>query len=586
MNNNFIPTVEQKKIFNFFSVENKHGIIDAVAGSGKTSTLIEGIKYIPLNKKILFCAFNKKIQTEISNKIQKYSRLVTVKTTYALGLNILRMNDKMYRNAIVEDDKYYKILSSYIANEPLNDARQNEVKEAYWRLKESFDSRKEKQKETEKIEVEDYSQFQARDIEELSFHEIADNNFKKLLSLTRLTLSYNQGKKGIRKVAEFYGLDIELTNEIEIDCYTKIISHTIKKGIEIAKENAIIDYADMIFLPDVFNFTSFNKYDVIFVDECQDLSNAQLKIVMKYYNNNGGRIFAVGDPFQSIYGFAGASPESFNNIKTLLSPDIFTLTNCFRCSQSIVDLAKTIREDISTANTNLGTITKIDYNNILELVQNKDFILSRFNKDIILTFFKLISIGKSCKILGKEEILQEIIDFIPKRYHKREDFYENLPENVELIFQSYKKKFSDNETKITTYEGIRDVIIFSFHNLRNASCFSELVADLKKLFSNENDDSIILSSIHKSKGLESKNVFILNFDALPFSPSKGNVQEWQLYQEKCLKYVAITRAEENLYQVGQIPKDDSNISNLINKAETDKEVKQEINLSEIDELPF
>ncbi len=582
----FTPTLEQEKIFTFFSDKHENGIIDAVAGSGKTSTLIEGIKYLPKDKKILFCAFNKKIQTEISQKVQKFSRPVIVKTTYALGLNILVMNDKKFAQSKVEEDKYYKILSRYLSKENLNDTKQNQIQEAFIKLKETFNKKKKTKIEDKFSNPEDFSSYKKDDVEELSFYEIADNNFKKLLSLSRLTLSYNRGKEGVGKVANFYGLDIDLNSDIELECYSKIISLVIKKGIDLAKENQVIDYADMIFLPDVFNYTSFNKYDIIFVDECQDLSNAQLKVVMKYHKNGGGRVFAVGDPFQSIYGFAGASPESFNNIKKLIKPDVFNLTNCFRCSQNIVSLAKEIREDISTTNTTEGCVHRIEYNNVLEIVKNKDFILSRFNKDIVLTFFKLISTGKSCKILGKEEILQEIIDFIPAKFHKRKDFYDELIGNVELIFSSYKKKFSDNETKITIFEGIRDVIIFSYHHVKNAITFTDLIDALRKLFSNENEDSIILSSIHKSKGLEAKNVFILNYDSLPFIPTKGKVQDWQIYKEKCLKYVAITRAEVNLFQVLPISKNEADINQIINKVQAQNTVENAVDLSEIDDLPL
>lgn len=138
----FIPTVEQEKIFRFFNSEQNNGIIDAVAGSGKTSTLIEGIKHLPINKKILFCAFNKKIQTEISQKVQNFSRPVFVKTTYALGLNILKMNNDKFKDCNIDADKYDRILSKYLGKDPLNDLRQNDVKDAFAKLKETFEKKK------------------------------------------------------------------------------------------------------------------------------------------------------------------------------------------------------------------------------------------------------------------------------------------------------------------------------------------------------------------------------------------------------------------------------------------------------------
>ena len=56
----------------------QHGVgnivIEAAAGSGKTSTLIKALKLIPSDKKILFCAFNKDIVKELQKKIGKDER--------------------------------------------------------------------------------------------------------------------------------------------------------------------------------------------------------------------------------------------------------------------------------------------------------------------------------------------------------------------------------------------------------------------------------------------------------------------------------------------------------------------------------
>lgn len=93
------------------------------------------------------------------------------------------------------------------------------------------------------------------------------------------------------------------------------------------------------------------------------------------------------------------------------------------------------------------------------------------------------------------------------------------------------------------YEGIKDIIIFCFYEFHNVTTFSELIIQLRNFLDKDEKDSITLSSIHKSKGLEYDTVFILNYPLLPYKPSKGIQKEWQSYQENCLKYVAITRAK-------------------------------------------
>ena len=59
-------------------------------------------------------------------------------------------------------------------------------------------------------------------------------------------------------------------------------------------------------------------------------------------------------------------------------------------------------------------------------------------------------------------------------------------------------------------------------------------------------------SIHKSKGLEENNVFVLH-EAIPFTKLAKTPD--MLQQERNLSYVAITRAKENLYLVQDIPED-------------------------------
>ncbi len=93
----------------------------------------------------------------------------------------------------------------------------------------------------------------------------------------------------------------------------------------------------------------------------------------------------------------------------------------------------------------------------------------------------------------------------------------------------------------------------------------------------DDDDSVMLSSIHRSKGLERKTVFIIGYNKLPFKKEK--MLPWQLYQENCLKYVAITRAEVNLYQTESPPGKDSVTLKDLSDEECDLDEK-------IDNLPL
>lgn len=75
------------------------------------------------------------------------------------------------------------------------------------------------------------------------------------------------------------------------------------------------------------------------------------------------------------------------------------------------------------------------------------------------------------------------------------------------------------------------------------------VKELKSMIENIFSDDvkgIILSTIHKAKGLENDRIFFLMPELIP---SKFATMDWQFEQEENLRYVAITRARKELIYV-------------------------------------
>jgi superfamily I DNA/RNA helicase len=82
---------------------------------------------------------------------------------------------------------------------------------------------------------------------------------------------------------------------------------------------------------------------------------------------------------------------------------------------------------------------------------------------------------------------------------------------------------------------------------------NDMLVKIKDFISSP-DNCIKLSTIHRAKGLEAERVFILNFNELPYF--KPNQKPWERLQEQNLKYVAITRALNELYLVKSEKQDD------------------------------
>ncbi|MEC1305982.1 ATP-dependent helicase [Lysinibacillus capsici] len=89
------------------------------------------------------------------------------------------------------------------------------------------------------------------------------------------------------------------------------------------------------------SYTRLYKY--IFVDEAQDLNEAQYKIIRalcKDFSN----LMMVGDPAQSIYGFNGSdSSYMTENFKSEFNPVEYNLVENFRSTKKIIDAAKKIQ---------------------------------------------------------------------------------------------------------------------------------------------------------------------------------------------------------------------------------------------------
>jgi superfamily II DNA or RNA helicase len=81
----FTPSRYQSDIFSFIADGNGDAVVDAVPGSGKTTTCIEGSKRLRSNR-ALFLAFNRHIAQELSQSLTG----MKAQTIHSLGMSALR----------------------------------------------------------------------------------------------------------------------------------------------------------------------------------------------------------------------------------------------------------------------------------------------------------------------------------------------------------------------------------------------------------------------------------------------------------------------------------------------------------------
>jgi superfamily I DNA/RNA helicase len=108
-----------------------------------------------------------------------------------------------------------------------------------------------------------------------------------------------------------------------------------------------------------------------------------------------------------------------------------------------------------------------------------------------------------------------------------------------------RKRYITQETNI-----IRGKLDFLHDCLIQWQSRCNTIIDILKVikeYISATNNCIRLSSIHRAKGLEENRVFIIDFDMLPLT--RTDQKPWEETQEINLKYVAVTRAKEELFLV-------------------------------------
>lgn len=493
----FIPSKYQKNIFDFIEHGVGNLVVEAVAGSGKTSTIVQALKLIPIDKKILFCAFNKDIVKELTKKIGKQEN-VDVRTVHSLGLLMLQRNFK---------DKELSI---------------NENK---------------------------YRQFVMTNLEDLSMLNFKQIKFKDRLRFIDNTCNlinycrYNLADTEIsaNSLVERHG--IELVGDEII-----VALEALKWGKTVLDE---IDYTDMIWMPNILYLKPIGlQYDFVAVDESQDLSTAQRELLLKC-QKMGTRYMFLGDSSQCIYSFASADPESFNKLKEIPNTISLPLSISYRCPKNIVKFAQTL-VPIIEANDNNKLDGEVLYNVKLEDIKDGDMVLCRNNAPLIKIYNDFIRMGRKCQIRGKDIGMN--LKRFAKTAHKEElnplldkdgvfvRLYESLFETRDkMIKQTGLDKHSIMNSSIISnkLDMIRTLEVLS----EGINTIDELNDRITKMFSDKKSDGIKLSTVHKAKGLEAENVYIACSSLMP---SKSATKKWEIEQEKNLMYVAYTRSKNKL----------------------------------------
>lgn len=481
-----VYTDEQNEFFNEVKYGSGNILVEAYAGSAKTFTAIESLKYAPEDKKKIFTAFNSHIRDELKTKVPSD---VKVQTLHGIGYGgIIRK----YKDVEFEEFKIDRIINK---------------KRKKWYLENEFNSEE---------DIKDYLK-----------------NIKKIVDLCRVTVTTK--KSYVPFLCEKYG--IKYSSDKDIKRVFMILE-------ECMNDVHHVDYTDMVFLPAIDKKIFLIPYDIVYVDEIQDLNKAQqlmLNKIVKKDRKTGkqiGRLILIGDINQSIYSFAGVNDKTFDWYREIPNTKHLTLSTTFRCGKKIVKHAQEYVPNIKPLDSAIDGVVR--EGDVINEATNGDFVLCRTTIPLVKLFFYFLLKEKKAIIRGTD-IGVSLIDMIGNA-----KTIDELKTNLNNVLDNYKNKLLSkgiiNVDEDSTYVALEDKITTILFISRLSKDINDLKLKIESIFSDELE-GIVLSTVHKSKGLEADRVFIVRPDLLPMKKGK---KAWEFQQEKNLKYVAITRAKKEL----------------------------------------
>lgn len=497
----------QEAVFNFMQNGEGSAVIEAVAGSGKSTTILHGVSL--LRGDIAMMAFNSKIAKALQLKISQMGLPnVNANTCHSFGNSAFRQSGM--RPVLMNDTK----------------GKVGRILDAMLKPQE----------------------------------QILAYTIKTLVKFAKAEgfgfIHPMMDKECWWKVIQHH--DISLPDGAEDFTMDTTIDFAIRALVASNNDLKTIDFDDMVYLPLLLNMKLY-QYDAVLIDEAQDINATKLALAKAMLKPNG-RLIAVGDEGQAIYGFTGADAFALQNIKTAFNATSLPLSICYRCGKNIIAFAKQWNPAIEAFDGNGdGKVSSITYSDFVKDIptyqfSGNDAILCRKNAPLTKLAFSFIRQGIPCRIEGKD--IGNGLKALCKKW--RVQTLEKLTERLNAYSMREQDKWQKKDEPMMM-EQVADKVntllaLIARCQELNQHRVEDVMLLIDSMFSDSADGKqnvLTLCSVHKSKGLEWDRVFLL--DRQQFMPSKMARKDWQKVQERNLIYVAVTRAINELVEITDYP---------------------------------
>ena len=323
-------------------------------------------------------------------------------------------------------------------------------------------------------------------------------------------------------------------------------------------KNVVAEAANMIIRGDV----EPNKIGktVLVIDEAQDMSIDEYSFIKALITNNEEmRVIAVGDDDQNIFEFRGSDSKYMFKLLNEEGSKLYEMTENYRSSQNVVNYANSFIKNINNRMKNTPIIPIRNYSGCVEVVhheseymyqpiveniiQNKRYgnscVLTQTNEEAVIMVALLRKYGIRGKLIQSMDgfsfwNLAEIRYFLKclNKGNKVPIIPQQLWDEAKLAtFSMYAKSNSLNYVKrcIELFEQINKVKYYSD--------FREFIYESSvEDFCDISDADVVVSTIHKAKGREFDDVYMLLSDY--YSKDDNLIRRF---------YVGMTRAKNRLF---------------------------------------
>lgn len=369
--------------------------------------------------------------------------------------------------------------------------------------------------------------------------------FIDLVSLTKLSLTDPEDLEAVEDLIDHHQIALNGSTRRALDLLPRVIDWCLRCP------DRLIDYDDMVWLP-IARDLRLPRVDVLLVDERQDLNRVQQELCLR----SADRLVAVGDPRQAIYGFAGADAQAFERMSaTLRSTDAglveLPLMETRRCPKAVVEAVRHLAPGFSALpeapegevhkNVSWSILLGDSKHASLGVPRPGDMVLCRTNAPLVSLCYSYLRREMPAQIQGRK-IGTGLAALVRKSKAK------DIPSLVRWLDQ-YRQSETDRimarqKPSETALANLEDKITCLHYLTEGQPHTDAVLRRIDTLFSDKSPSgSIRLSSVHKAKGLEADRVWIAKPEILPAPWAK---LDWEKQQERNLQYVAYTRAKQCL----------------------------------------